>query len=76
MTSAFIVRFIEQRPFDAFVMVLVNGREIPVMHPENISIGEYAQTVTLYLPNGQVEVVDGAAIASMRTLYAVDADAW
>jgi hypothetical protein len=73
MTSAHLTRFAEQRPFEPFIMVTADGRELHAPHPEYVSLGEYALSITLQHPNGQVEVIGAAHIVSIRTIYTADA---
>jgi len=53
-------------------MVLSNGREFHAMHPEVITLGEYALIVYIIHPSRQLEVIDTTHIASIRTAYAVN----
>jgi hypothetical protein len=76
MTTAYTTRFIAQRPFVPFVMLLANGREHVISHPEFVHVGEYALTVFVLHSSGQVEVIDTALIVSFRTLYASDLNSW
>ena len=72
MTTDSVVQFLEQHPFEPFVITLVNGREHQVLHPENASVGEFALTILLTHPTGPLEVIDAAHIVSFRTVYASD----
>ena len=72
MTSEEVVRFFEARPFVPFTFSLVNGREIPVQHPEQVVVGNFALVVTYIHATRQVEVIDAAHIVSLRTMYAAD----
>ncbi len=76
MTAEYVIRFFMQRPFEAFTMVLTDGREIHIPHREFAEIEQYAVTVLVVLPTRQVEVVDTSLIVSLRTIYASDPAAW
>ena len=73
MTSEHLTRFVQQRPFEPFTFVTVDGREIQVRHPEHVSMGQHALSVTCTHPTGQIEIIDANLIVSIRTLYAADA---
>lgn len=76
MTTEHIIRFFMQRPFEAFTLNLVDGRELHVHHPEFAQLEQFAVVVTVLLPTRQVEVVDTSLIVSIRTIYASDSAAW
>ncbi len=60
MTTIQVVRFFEQRPFEPFTMVLVDGREFHVRHPEIATLAQAALVVNYIHPTRQVEVIDTA----------------
>jgi hypothetical protein len=72
MTSAFVTRFCEQRPFVPFTMYLADGRAHEIPHSDFIAAGEHAATVRLHHASGEVEVIDADLIVSFRTLQSVD----
>lgn len=72
MTSEDLPRFVEVPPFEPFVAHLADGQEIIVPHREMVSAGCFGLSVRLLLDSGQVEVVDGALICSMRAIHASD----
>jgi hypothetical protein len=72
MTSAFITRFCEQRPFVPFSIYLADGREHHAPHSDFIAAGEYAATIHFHHANGEMEVIDAALIVSFRTLQPAD----
>ena len=76
MTTEYIMRIFDARPFVPFMLIMANGREITVSHPELTVIGEYALTVSVIHPSRQVEVIDSALIVSVRTLYPVPHNIW
>lgn len=76
MTTAYVVRFFEQLPFEPFTMLLANGREHVVLHSEFISVGEHALVVFVVHPTEQVEVIDTSLIVSFRTIYASENPNW
>jgi hypothetical protein len=69
MTSAVITQYVEQRPFVPFTMILPNSREVHVPHAEFLITGNSVQCVYVILPTGQLEIVDTAAIGSIRTFH-------
>jgi hypothetical protein len=72
MTSPWLTRFVRQQPFEPFTMVVADGRELHVPHPEHASLGDFATTLIYMHPTGQIEVVDAAMIVSIRTIRAAD----
>ena len=76
MTTEQIIRFAESRPFEPFTLLLGNGRELTIMHPEMATIGQAGLILYVMHPNRQIEVVDTALIVSVRTVYAADPDSW
>lgn len=73
MTTDYITRYVQQRPFEPFTVVTTDGREFHVSHPEFATLGEYAATVIYLHPTGQKEIVDVSMIVSIRTIRAADA---
>ncbi len=76
MTSEQVVKFFGARPFKPFTCSLVNGRELQVLHPEQVSVGRHALVVSHIHPSRQLEVIDAAHIVSLRTIYPADIDSW
>ena len=70
MTWQPLARFFMQQPFEPFTMVLANGREIHVNHPELAGVNAPDGIVFWQHPSGQIEVIDPALIVSVRTIYA------
>ena len=69
MTIEETIKWFEQRPFEPFIMVLVNSREILVPHPESATLGLYGTVVYVFHQIGQIEVIDASLILSFRTIY-------
>jgi hypothetical protein len=69
MTSPPLARFFMQRPFEPFTMVLADGRELHVNHPEFADVNAQDEVVTFQHPSGQLEVIDPRLIVSIRTIY-------
>jgi hypothetical protein len=77
MTTGETMAWVERRPFVPFYMVLTNGRELQISHPENATMGRYGHVVVFFHPSQQVETVDVTHIVSMRTLYpSTDFQSW
>ena len=69
MSSDVLVRYIEQRPFEPFTLVMTNGREIHVPHSDFVVVGYAVMSVNVLLPTGQLEVIDSAHVVSIWTFY-------
>ena len=69
MTTGETMAWLEGRPFVPFTMVLSNGREMQVLHPETATIGRFGHVVVFFHPSRQVETVDVTHIVSLRTIY-------
>jgi hypothetical protein len=76
MTAEWIIKFVLQRPFESFTIVLLDGRELHVRHPEAIVIGRFGLVVEYFHPTSQLEIVDAAGIISLRTIYPTNASNW
>jgi len=76
VTSEHAIRFFMQRPFQPFMMCLVDGRELHVPHLEFAVIGKHAAVVYVTLPTRQIGIVDTSLIISLRTIYASDLANW
>jgi hypothetical protein len=76
MTTAYVTRFVLERPFVPFVMLLTNGREHVITHSDFVALGEYAAVLLVFHPAGQVEVIDSELIVSFCTLYESDSAQW
>jgi hypothetical protein len=64
-----LIRFVDNRPFEPFTMFVADGREVNVPHAEMATTGRFGWSVHLVHDSGQVEVVDGASICSLRTMH-------
>jgi hypothetical protein len=58
MTIEKLRKLYDSRPFNPFVMHLADGREIPVGHPELMASAPSGRTVTVYLPDDTLEIID------------------
>jgi hypothetical protein len=76
VTTDQIIAFVEGRPFTPFTLLLVDGRELHVLHPELINLGLFAAYVAIVLPTSQVEIIDTSMIVSIRTIHPVDPTAF
>jgi hypothetical protein len=66
MELALVKRLAEARPFKPFVLVLPNGREIVIPHPEFISISPSGVTAAVWHKDGGGEWVDLRLVVSTR----------
>lgn len=56
-----------RRPFQPFLILMADGRVIPVMQPEAFGLpGERAQTVICMVPSGGSNMIEVAEIKSLR----------
>ena len=76
MTTAYMIQLFERQPFEPYSLLLVNGRELHVQHPEMAPLGNAAMILYVVHPAGQIEVIDTALIVSVRTIYPADHAAW
>ena len=76
MTTELIVRFFMQQPFEPVTLVLSDGRELHVNHPEQAVATRGGSVIYYYHPTSQVEVIDSAMVISLRTIHAVDLDSY
>jgi hypothetical protein len=51
-------RAVQARPFRPFRLHLADGREIPVGHPENVTVTSDDRCVLVYIPGDGAEIVD------------------
>lgn len=70
MTTGYMLRFLENLPFEPFSVFASDGREIRIMHPEMAAAGRGVMTLNIFHEEGQVEVVDLSFITSLRTVRA------
>ncbi len=64
--------FLYSSPFEPFFVNLVDGRSFHVPQPDFIAMGDHALSVWYLFPTGQLELIDIALIASLRTEGPVD----
>ena len=72
MTSDMLSPFFHMRPFQPFVLHLVDGRTFEVGHPDLANLGRAGLGVWILHPSGQIESVDASLITSIRTRDAAD----
>jgi hypothetical protein len=58
MTRERILRLWKAEPFQKFTMHLTDGRRIPVVHREFLSISPSGRTVNVYQPDDSLNIVD------------------
>ena len=74
MNSNQIGQFAYARPFEPFVMWLVDGREFKVLQPNFIAVGDHALGVWFLHPSGELELIDVELVVSMKTINSVDSE--
>ena len=72
MGSDQLLPFLMSRPFEAFKITLVGGRELIVKHPEFITPSSAAMGVWIVDDQGDVEAIPGEAMISIKTLNPAD----
>jgi hypothetical protein len=58
MTIEKLRKLYDSRPFQPFIIHLADGRDIPVSHPEFMASAPSGRTITVYLPDDTLEIVD------------------
>lgn len=76
MTTAQLVLFFDQEPFEAFILITADGRELHVLHPEMAYLTRAALSVLYFHPSRQIEVIDPSLIVTLRTKYPSDPANW
>jgi hypothetical protein len=66
MTIGQVRRMHQARPFQAFEIVLADGRSLPVEHPEVLAIPPPGRTIIVALADGTFEVVDLLLVTSLK----------
>jgi len=69
VTTELMIRYVENRPFDPFEIITVDGRKILVPHSDFATLETYGAAVTIFDESGRVESFDTALIVSLRTLH-------
>lgn len=55
----------DKAPFRPFAIHLADGRSIPVVTPDHITISPANDEFAVYLPDGTLEVVDAKLVTSI-----------
>jgi hypothetical protein len=75
MTIAELKRIVGRRPLVPFALLLTDGRELPVRHPNQIGWrGDDAREIGYARPGNDVEILDLSQIRSIRWLLSSAAD--
>ena len=67
MTTQMLSPFFNMRPFQPFILNLVDGRSVEVGHPDLANLGRAGLGVWILYPSGQIESIDTSLITSIRT---------
>jgi hypothetical protein len=67
MTFEEIKKFYYAAPFRPFEIVLTNGRQVRVDHPEFMALSPYEDTVVVYEPDGHL-TIDVPLVIAVREL--------
>ena len=76
MQETYLIHYADSRPFEPFRIFMTEGRTIDVMHPEMAMITTHALALWLFHDHGQIEILDGQHITSLRTLGPADRDSF
>jgi hypothetical protein len=66
MTIEELSRMHQARPFQPFDIFLVDGRSLPVEHPEFLSRSPGGRTIAVGLADGSHEIVDLLLVVSLK----------
>ena len=53
-------------PFEPYKILLADGRDLLVKHPDFASVSEEEESITTFDENGGVEIVDLALVVSLQ----------
>jgi len=67
MTSGDLLRFLDNLPFEPFIIFLSDGRQIAVRHPEMASVQRFGVAARIRHDSDLVELVDIGLIVSIQT---------
>ena len=76
MTPDALARMFARRPFEPFVIVTADGRELEVRHPEQAAFGVDAEAVLYFHPDRRIEILDPGLVVSLRTVRPGDTAAY
>jgi hypothetical protein len=68
MTVEQLKRMRDVRPFEPFAIHTADGRQFPVMHPENMILSRSGRTLTVENIDGLSEVLDTLLVVSLRPM--------
>jgi hypothetical protein len=68
MVSTELRRFLNTRPFQPFTVNLADGRELDVVHPEAVAIGETGRIASIYDRKDEAEPVDLLLVMSLKPI--------
>jgi hypothetical protein len=61
-----IIRRQNAVPFEPYKILLADGRDLLVKHPDFASVSEEEESITTFDENGGVEIVDLALVVSLQ----------
>jgi hypothetical protein len=67
-----LLRFLLAQPFRRFDLFLTDGRRVPITHPESASVYVGGLGLWIVRASGQIEFIEGDAVASVRSAEALD----
>ncbi|HEY2584169.1 MAG TPA: hypothetical protein VGI81_00220 [Tepidisphaeraceae bacterium] len=74
MTSGHLSLFFMRFPFQPIRLFLVDGRMFDIMQPDFAGAADAGSGVWVFYESGEIELIDGSLISSIRTIGAVDLD--
>jgi hypothetical protein len=66
MTIERIRELHQAQPFHPFVLHLADGRNLPVQHPEFLSMSPTGRTIVVHLPDDSMQIVDVLMVVSLE----------
>ena len=74
MTSSHLSLFFMRFPFQPVRPFLLDGRTFELKQPDFAGLAEFGTGVWIFDDSGEIEIIDGALISSIRTIGPVDFD--
>jgi hypothetical protein len=72
MISEHLANFFVREPFVGVSLNLSDGRSVPMLHPEFVSIAHGGLAVCYFHRTGQIELIDPSHIVSILTMQPAD----
>ena len=66
MTGKHLRDLYEAQPFKPFSMILADGRSVPVVHPEWMTISPTGRIVTVFEPDDSLRIIDLILVTALE----------